>query len=80
MNTFSKTENVIIDFIIRFCDFFKDNNVLVTFLLSLVDGIYKVDIYWFIIIDEMLLSMFNNTVWTKWHKTIHIATEISQKF
>ena len=80
MNALPKTEDVIVNFIVGFCDFFEDDDVLVAFLFSVVDGIDEVNVYRFVVVDKMLFGVFDDTVGTEGHEALHIAAEVSKKF
>jgi len=54
--------------------------VLIAFLFGIVDGLEEVNVDRFIVLDEVLLSMFDYAVGTEWHETFCIAAEVGEKF
>jgi len=54
--------------------------VLIAFLFGIVDGLEEVNVDRFVVLDEVLLSMFDYAVGTEWHETLCIAAEVGEKF
>ncbi len=54
--------------------------MLIAFLFGIVDGLDKVDVGRFVVLDEVLFSMLDDAVGTEGHETLCIAAEVGKKF
>lgn len=80
MYTLSQSHNIVIDIVIALTQLLKHHDVLVAFLLCVVDRFEDVDIGGFVVLDEVLLGMFNDAVGAEGHEALCIAAEIGEKF
>ena len=64
MDTLSQTHEVVIDAVVLVVYLFQHYYVLVAFLLSLGNCIVDVSVCGLVALQEMLLCMFHNAVWT----------------
>jgi hypothetical protein len=80
MDTLPKPTHIVKDFIVGTVELLKYDDMLIALLLCLPYRLLQVHVKGSIILEEMLLSMFDDTVGTKRHKALTITAKVSKKF
>ena len=76
MDTLPQAHQIVKYFIVSLIQLLKNYDMLVALLLRLCNYLLQIDIGRLVVLEEMLLRVLDDTVWTQRHQTLTIKTKI----
>jgi hypothetical protein len=78
VNALPEPHGIVIQFVVGTTQFLVDDDVLIALLLGFGDGIMNVDIDGAVALQEVLLRVLDDAVWTQRHQAVGVAAEVGQ--